>query len=300
MRRVATLLIVGCLAALTAEGVIANCKFGHHARVVVANCKLKTEEHRRDLALLAPAECIARNPCESTCPQFAVCNLQFAICNPLCVADPEQSVDSGRKALDSWNGYPWYDRATDELRRVDPPKPPPPASPPSPGTGNFTLGPILQVMAWTVIALGLALVIYLLWRAFVLRPRELQEAEDEARAGQAARMESLPFPVAPGKLDLLTEARRHYEQGNLRQAIIYLFSFQLVRLDRQQFIHLAKGKTNRQYLRELGPRQTLRWIVEQTMVAFEDVFFGNHAIDRGRFESCWTRVSEFERLTAEA
>jgi hypothetical protein len=158
---------------------------------------------------------------------------------------------------------------------------------------------MLQVLAWIAIGLGLGAVLFLLWRAFLLRPRDQEAGEADAEAGHAARIESLPFPVTQGRRDLLAEARRHYEQGNYRQAIIYLFSFQLVRLDRQQIIHLAKGKTNRQYLREVGAQQTLRRIIEHTMVAFEDVFFGNHAIDRERFEACWSRVGEFERLTGE-
>ena len=75
--------------------------------------------------------------------------------------------------------------------------------------------------------------------------------------GDAARIESLPFPVAAGRLDLLAEARRHYQAGNYGAAIVYLFSFQLVQLDKRQIIRLAKGKTNRQYLREVGPRTPL-------------------------------------------
>ena len=59
-------------------------------------------------------------------------------------------------------------------------------------------------------------------------------------------------------MDLLAEARRHYQAGNYGAAIVYLFSFQLVQLDRRQIIQLAKGKTNRQYLREVGPRDPLR------------------------------------------
>ncbi len=81
--------------------------------------------------------------------------------------------------------------------------------------------------------------------------------------------------MAAGRLDLLAEARRHYQAGNYGAAIVYLFSFQLVQLDKRQIIRLAKGKTNRQYLREVGPRAALLRLVEQTMVAFEDVFFGN-------------------------
>ena len=60
--------------------------------------------------------------------------------------------------------------------------------------------------------------------------------------------------MAAGRLDLLAEARRHYQAGNYGAAIVYLFSFQLVQLDQRQIIRLAKGKTNRQYLREVGPR----------------------------------------------
>jgi hypothetical protein len=104
--------------------------------------------------------------------------------------------------------------------------------------------------------------------------------------------------VAAGRLDLLAEARRHYEAGNYGAAIVYLFSFQLVQLDRRQIIRLARGKTNRQYLREVGPRISLRKLVEQTMVAFEDVFFGNRQLRRDRFESCWARLEEFETLAA--
>jgi hypothetical protein len=38
--------------------------------------------------------------------------------------------------------------------------------------------------------------------------------------------------------------------------------------------------------------------VEDTMVAFEDVYFGQHALERGRFETLWRRLSEFQTLTA--
>jgi hypothetical protein len=40
----------------------------------------------------------------------------------------------------------------------------------------------------------------------------------------------------------------------------------------------------------------LRQLVDQTLVAFEDVFFGHHSIDRIRFEACWRRLPEFESL----
>ena len=102
-----------------------------------------------------------------------------------------------------------------------------------------------------------------------------------------------------GQIDLLAEARRCYQQRKFGEAIIYFYSYQLVRLDKNHCIRLTQGKTNRQYLRELGPRMTLRRLLEQTMIAFEDVFFGDYAITQARFESCWRRLDEFERLLAE-
>ena len=98
---------------------------------------------------------------------------------------------------------------------------------------------------------------------------------------------------------MLDQARNFYQAGNYAAAIIYLFSHQLVQLDRRQIIHLAKGKTNRQCLREVGQAEMLRQLVGQTLVAFEDVFFGHHDIDRRRFEACWSRLPEFESLLAQ-
>ena len=188
---------------------------------------------------------------------------------PLGLADPQQA---GREALDHrWGGYPWYDSQADEVQRVDVTQPrdwrwledsSPQLSLP---------GSLLQWLSWIAIILLLAGVAYLLVRA--LRHREKRSAKsghDDGPGGDADRVE-----------------------------IIYLFGFQLVQLDKQQIIRLTKGKTNRQYLREVGPRKALQRLVEQTMVAFEDVFFGNHTLDRARFESCWSRLDEFQSLSAE-
>jgi len=107
------------------------------------------------------------------------------------------------------------------------------------------------------------------------------------------RVEALPFAVRKPTGDFLAEARRLYEAGDYSEAIIYLFSYQLVELDRQHLIRLAKGKTNRQYLRELRARLTLRSILETTVVRFEDAFFGRKTLTRERFEQSWQRLDEF-------
>lgn len=201
------------------------------------------------------------------------------------------SVDAGRKALQPWFGYPWYDAPTDGLRRVEVSARRSPAKPLVSAVGS-----LLQIMVWTILALILAAIVYLLLRAYLLQPRQARSPLARAAPGDADRIESLPFPVHPGRTDLLAEARRCYQDGQYGQAIVYLFSFQLVQLDKRQIIRLARGKTDRQYLREVGPRNALRQIVEQTMATFEDAFFGGRTIDRASFEACWSRVEEFEAL----
>jgi hypothetical protein len=125
------------------------------------------------------------------------------------------------------------------------------------------------------------------------------EGDEQPTVGEADRIEKLPFRVARPQSDLLAEARRHYEAGRYGEAVIYLFSYQLVQLDKHQLIRLTKGKTNRQYLREVRPQNELRSILERTMIAFEDVFFGHRELPRDRFETCWTQLDEFHRKIQE-
>ena len=74
----------------------------------------------------------------------------------------------------------------------------------------------------------------------------------------------------------------------------------LVELDKQGLIRLTKGKTNRQYLREVAAIDELRQILQRTMIAFEDVFFGNKDLTRAAFEECWRELDVFERRMLEA
>jgi hypothetical protein len=232
-------------------------------------------------------------------------------------AELEPSVEAGREALHRWVWqYPWYDSETDGVRAVR-------VSKPwylrwewvfdwlndvMDWFGNlFTLrGGRPGAMSWTewvaliVLASLVGLLVYLAIRVWRKRQWGMPAAAHSPSEGDVAeekrRVEALPAAVGRKPADLLEAAEQCYRQGNYAEAIIYLFSHQLVQLDKGQYIRLAKGKTNRQYLRELGSRLNLRRLLEQTMVAFEDVFFGNRAIDRARFESVWSRLDEFDSL----
>jgi len=161
----------------------------------------------------------------------------------------------------------------------------------------------IELMAWSAILVMLVLMIVLAIRSY-RKSSALRSNDADGKAAEeddTARIESLPFSVAAanGNLNLLDEARKQYGAGDYAKAVVYLFSFQLVELDKHQHIHLTKGKTNRQYMREVGRRRSLREMVERTMVAFEDVFFGHLPLDRRRFEACWSKLDEFQTLVSE-
>jgi hypothetical protein len=240
--------------------------------------------------------------------QFAICNLQFAIPRrsiPSLVTylsillawtapiradiDADQAVSQGAQALDSWWDYPWYDDQTDGVRRInlkgEVQRPPPTAAR---GTSGASWD--LEWLGWVLLGLVALGILIMLLRAYVNRSRDSADSGKAGVVGSAAsvdRLEDLPFPLEQTDGDLLSAARRASERGNYDQAIVLLYSYQLLELDRREDIRLTKGKTNRQYLRELRARPQLARLLNTSMVAFEDVFFGGHSLSEERFQECW-------------
>ncbi len=251
-------------------------------------------------------------------------------------ADIPDPIDSGREALRSPDRFPWYDADKDDIRpiRLSQPKqaqndnrndksaPRPDRSRTDRSRDGGQAGrddseskperdtsfdpsastfPLLTWIAWIVIAIVLCGLAFALIRAFL--DREAQDAKRIDNSGPAddnedvaEALDELPTRIPMPKSGLLEEARRQYEAGNYNLAVIYLYSYELLKLDQNQFLRLAKGKTNREYLRELADRPELRDIVARCLSPFEDVFFGGHALDRARFEACWNEVERFNRL----
>ena len=221
----------------------------------------------------------------------------FAISVTPAWAEDDDSVSSAQEALDrSFGGFPWYESADDDVRRID-------VEPTRVRSGgwapdwSFPTIPTMSLFVWIVIGMVVALLLYALLRSFLRRDFEEspQRVHQTPTITDIDRVEALPFAVRRPHADLLAEARRHYEQGEFGEAMVYLYSHFLVQLDRHHVIHLTKGKTNRQYVQETNARPPLRDILESSMVVFEDVFFGKHTISRTRFESCWFRVDQFNQ-----
>lgn len=244
-------------------------------------------------------------------------------------ADPEAAVQGGRDALsDGWfsPAHPWYDTENDQAKLI-------PIEPATPVNTNWlqNLGNWLQgLFSWipnffnwlsgfsfnffglfsftllhVVVALfviaAMSVLIFLLVKLYRKRAEEDAAKGDSAEETEAERerVESLPFEIRRPRGDLLDEARRCYERGEYNEAIVYLFSHLLVQMDKHHVIRLNKGKTNRQYLREIGRGKPLRGIVEQAMCTFEDAFFGKYRIEKAQFESSWRRLDEFHGLVKE-
>jgi hypothetical protein len=225
------------------------------------------------------------------------------------------AVEAGREALRESASFPWYDPERDDLRDLNAPakkavdaeirktgwEREPAAAPNAVARPRTTssLAGFLQAAAMALLVLLLCGLSYLLVRYFVLQEEAAggnrQQAPLDDRSQEADRVEQLPFHVRRTDTDLLSEARRLYEQQRYEEAIVYLFSYQLVELDKHQHIHLAKGKTNRQYLRELRQHAALQGMVQRSMIAFEEVFFGRHRLDRDRFEQAWQQLPAFQQ-----
>ncbi len=212
-------------------------------------------------------------------------------------SEQADAVKQGRHALDSWNDYPWYDTEQDGLRRIGVKKVKEKTTAPptrSPGARSEGAASTLAFIAiWILLPLLAVAIIYFLVRAYY--DTDAPEAvESEEVAFDIDRVEALPTKIRVPTSGLLAEAERCYQQGNYRQAIICLYSHQLLQLDKKQLIRLTKGKTNRQYLREVGSRRSIRELFEPTMRTFEDVFFGGQTLTRGSFELCWQRQGPFD------
>mgnify|MGYP006274899679 CR=1 FL=1 len=234
-----------------------------------------------------------------------------APCRAQSTTTPTDPVEAGKSAMKS-GSYPWYDPTQDELKRINvkPPKAPPQTQSASKSwfedwdfsglkTLFESLGEVARILIYTVAAAILGLLIYFLVKVFLKRSTENDDGgdeEEEAEIGGVDRIDELPIQIAAPRGDFLSEARRRYEAGDYSGAIVYLFSYELLHLDRHQRIQLTKGKTNRQYLREVRAIPRLQAMLARTMIAFEDVFFGHHPLDRSSFEACWQEVEEFQRL----
>jgi hypothetical protein len=214
------------------------------------------------------------------------------------LADVDDPVQSGREAFDKSTDYPWYDKSADDVRPVGLKAPKEEPAAPKETRESVSL-PGAEIIAWIIVGVAIVAIVGMLIYAILNSEGPAPQAAKKPQT-QSVDLEALPVPIAAADSDLLAEARRLYGQGDFAKAMIYLYSHLLLRLDKGQLIRLAKGKTNRQYLREVGNRKSLAEYFESAMHAFESAFFGRRELPRDEFEAAWRRIDDFHRLVEEA
>lgn len=139
------------------------------------------------------------------------------------------------------------------------------------------------------------LVAWMVMRAnFAVRDSQNDDA-DGRRRSIAESIKHLPFELDSNvEGDFRFHASQAYQAGNYKRAVICLFSHVLVSMDQNGILRLKKGKTNRQYLREIRTHQELAKYYGQVMVPFEETFFGDHPIGKLTFEECWSGLDQFQ------
>ncbi len=137
----------------------------------------------------------------------------------------------------------------------------------------------------------------LIWGYIRLRPSEMSKTDRqklEENEAMSDRIQELPFTVSRQLNDNFEDrAQAAADAGNYSEAVMLLFSFILLSLDRKGLIRLRRGTTNRQYLNEIRHQDRLPEFYKQVMVPFEKSFFGGHRIDQETFEKCWNNVESF-------
>lgn len=218
--------------------------------------------------------------------------------------DSPRAVTAGRDALSTRPAYPWYDSETDRVKPIKIREPRKSRAEDSRdlSTGSGLIAAPLQFVAWFILAAllaGLAAALIWAWRN---RP-DVAVASEGATTGRTidrvGDLDALPAADLRDAAGLRAAAEAAYRDGRYREAMIYLYSLQLLSLDQGNLIRLARGKTNRQYLRELPRHDSLRQLMSDSVDRFEVAFFGGRSLERIEFEECWNRLGKFNGLIAE-
>jgi len=267
------------------------------------NASNEPRRHELDKPLLSqrpPAESILR--CLAIGVIFSLGSFDSVALAQADLSNLATAVERGRESLEGSPKIPWYDPERDDFRpaRIPLPRAPRPAST-SHGLADWT-----RLLGWLGLAALLGLLVYFVIKAYLLG--EVKEAgvlDQEAECqGDSSRVDALPVALTADPSNYLAEARRYHDAGDFAQAIVYLFSQQLFQLDRRHWIRLVKGKTNRQYLQEIGRSSApsageLANLFEETLLIFEEIFFGKRLPSREQLNDCWRQVDRFECLVAQ-
>lgn len=224
------------------------------------------------------------------------------ICPPLpgqTSGDAADPVEQGRQAFQA-EEFNWYDADDDQLRPINLRQIAEPSNDRRGLSGASWFADLGIALSYALLILALAVVLGVM--IFLLskyrRRTSLAPTAGMQPRKRRVQIEALPVELDRNPEDWLARVQQHYQAGEYNLAMIYLYSHQLVELDKHHLIHLTKGKTNRQYLKELqrNTSANLAPFVERSMVTFEEAFFGDRQISRAQFEACWQYFPQFQQV----
>lgn len=160
------------------------------------------------------------------------------------------------------------------------------------GLGGWGWGVLLLIFAITFLAIVFYLLARTNWGRSILARRDQKQ-----RRRKAITKEELPFELEAASLTvdgLWQQALRAKQQGDYRKAMMFLYSFLLIELDAHHLIRLSRGKTNRDYSRELRGTLAVYPCFLATMEAFERVFFGRYTLAEQQIDDLFGQVGRLE------
>lgn len=152
-------------------------------------------------------------------------------------------------------------------------------------TSPENLVPIFLIVVGTV---SLIILIWWLWNSgsFIRDTRDVLDPS----IGIGGRVSMLPAEMASAfPLDPWAEAEERRRRGDFTGAIIFLFAYQLLELDRLGLIRLAPGGTGRTYVMSLADSK-LRVPMVASLGLFEMAYYGHKAVTASSFERVWAEA----------
>ncbi|HWE35103.1 MAG TPA: DUF4129 domain-containing protein [Isosphaeraceae bacterium] len=225
--------------------------------------------------------------------------LALALSTPAIADDPGVDANAAVRGALGHGDYPWYDPEADDVRTIVPPRPPR-GYRDDPNNRYWGLGRLSgNVLIYGLVALLIAVLIALVVWAY--RRADLgwdAGVKAVTASGSASRVGALPTGLEVDSGDPLAEAVRLRSDGNYAAAIVYLFAFELLTLDRLRLVRLAPGKTGRQLVRSV-PDPDVRGWVEPALRLFEAVYYGHRLPTAEAFEDAWGHAERLRRFAAE-
>lgn len=210
----------------------------------------------------------------------------------LLVCLPAAEGDAARDVLKK-QAPPWYDATADDWRRLSIPAPEKTTTTQDETRGSSNLGAVFSWLMVTVAVVATLTLLWLLLRNLVSeRGVPVAEVRRAAVARAVADLSALPFADAQSAKDPEAALAQAIAKRDWRRAVAWSYALHLVELDHAGALRVAKGTTNRGYLRMLATwaeeranRRALPALLGDAVSTFERTWFGHHPADQTLVQS---------------